>query len=76
MESNLSIGSSESLDRRVERLIRARVGASLSHLKVIALAGELILTGSCATWYAKQLASQVALETCPGSLVWNDLEVG
>jgi hypothetical protein len=76
METNLSIGSVESLGVRVERLIQTRVGSAMKHLKVISLPGELILTGSCATWYAKQLASQVAIETCPGSLVLNDLEVG
>lgn len=76
METNLAIGSVESLEVWIERLILARVGTPLRHLKVLTLPGELILTGSCDTWYAKQLASQVALETCPGSLVLNDLDVG
>jgi hypothetical protein len=76
METNLSVGAVESLGARVERRIHSRVGASLRHLKVISLPGELVLTGACATWYAKQLAAEVALETCPGALVSNDLEVG
>jgi hypothetical protein len=76
METNLSVGSIESLETRVEKSIHARVGAPLRHLKVITLSGELVLTGCCTTWYAKQLAAEVALETCPGWLVCNDLEVG
>ena len=60
----------------IERLILERVGSALRHLKVIALPGELVLTGSSLTWYGKQLAAQVALNTSPGCHVINDIEVG
>jgi hypothetical protein len=81
METDFSLGSLESrslesLEALVEKRIWARVGASLRHLKVISLPGELVLRGSCATWYAKQLVAEAALESCPGVLVWNELEVG
>jgi len=81
METNLSVGSlesrsQESLAAHVEKRIRARVGAPLRHLKILLLPGEIVLSGSCSTWYAKQLAAEVTLETCPGMIVWNELEVG
>lgn len=81
MKTDFSVGSLESrsldvLEALVEKRIGSRLGASLRHLKVISLPGELVLSGSCASWYAKQLAAEAALETCPGVLVWNELEVG
>lgn len=81
METDFSVGSLEPrslelLAALVEKRIGARLGASLRHLKVISLPGELLLTGCCATWYAKQLAAETALEIGPAMLVWNELEVG
>lgn len=75
MESNLATLAVDALSERVEHMILVRSNGAVRNLKVISLPGEVVLTGTSSTYYAKQVASQAALDACGGLMVVNDIEV-
>jgi len=65
----------QALAARVERLVREKTSGLIRDLRVTVLAGEVVLTGRAATYYAKQLATHAALDACDDLTLTNDIEV-
>jgi hypothetical protein len=65
----------QALAARVERLVREKTSGLIRDLRVNVLAGEVVLTGRAATYYAKQLATHAALDACDDLTLTNDIEV-
>jgi hypothetical protein len=65
----------QALAARVERLVREKTSGLIRDLRVSVLAGEVVLTGRAATYYAKQLATHAALDACEDLTLTNDVEV-
>lgn len=60
---------------QLERLVRQRTGGAIDRLRIEIVGGEIRLSGSCRTFYAKQLAQQALLHARPGQAVKNLIEV-
>jgi len=65
----------QALAARVERLVREKTSGLIRDLRVTVLAGEVVLAGRAATYYAKQLATHAALDACEEFTLTNDIEV-
>ena len=53
----------------------SKTSGLIRDLRVNVLAGEVVLTGRAATYYAKQLATHAALDACDDLTLTNDIEV-
>ncbi len=60
---------------RIESLMQCRLGNRIRGLRVLLLAGGLILQGRAATYHAKQLAQHAAMELGATPILANDIEV-
>jgi hypothetical protein len=59
----------------LEALVQRRVGSRVRDLRIVMRPDGLILQGRTATYHAKQLAQQVAMELAPLPILANDIEV-
>jgi hypothetical protein len=59
----------------LEALVQRRVGSRVRDLRIVMRPNGLILQGRTATYHAKQLAQQVAMELAPLPILANDIEV-
>jgi hypothetical protein len=59
----------------LEALMQRRIGSRVRDLRVVMRPNGLILQGRAATYHAKQLAQQVAMELVPLPILANDIEV-
>jgi hypothetical protein len=60
---------------QVETEIRRRLGGQVTDLHVVLRSNGLALQGRSRTYYAKQLAQQVALEVTELSILANEIQV-
>jgi osmotically-inducible protein OsmY len=58
----------------VKALILTRLGQQIRQLQVIVQDGGLVLRGQAPTYYAKQIAQQIAMES-GGVILSNEIEV-
>jgi hypothetical protein len=59
----------------LESLVQRRIGSRVRDLRIIVRPNGLILQGRAATYHAKQLAQQLAMELAPVPILANDIEV-
>jgi hypothetical protein len=59
----------------LESLVQRRLGSRIRDLRIVMRPNGLILQGRAATYHAKQLALQVAMELAPLPILANDIEV-
>jgi hypothetical protein len=70
---NLSAETETSLE--LEHRILERIAGRVRNLRVVRNAGRLVLEGSSASFYAKQLATHAALEFAPAEELINAIHV-
>ena len=59
----------------IERAIRVRTGRTVHDLAVQVTKEGIVLTGSCSTYYTKQLAQHAAMTLLAHERLVNDIEV-
>jgi hypothetical protein len=62
-------------EERLESLLQCRMGTRVRDLRVQMHADGLIIQGRAATYHAKQLAQQAAMELADCPILANDIEV-
>jgi hypothetical protein len=62
-------------EERLECLLQRRLGSRIRNVRVQLLPDGLVLQGRVATFYAKQLAQHVAMESATVPILANDIEV-
>ncbi len=65
----------ECLAARIEQVVWHATAAGVKNLRVELRDDQVILTGRCRTYYTKQIAQHVAMETAAGWSVVNRIEV-
>jgi hypothetical protein len=60
---------------RIERIVRCRTGGRIRDLRVELQDGDVVLSGSASTYYAKQLATHAALDELLHGRLMNSIEV-
>jgi hypothetical protein len=69
-ESTIPVNGEE-----IERLLRERLQGQARHLRVVIREGRIVLQGRTFSYYAKQLAQTVVLQTPGRTLLVNEIEV-
>ena len=75
MSTNVILDPILPAPEHLEMQVQRRVGSRVRNLSILMRPNGLVLKGWAATYHAKQLAQQAAMELAPLPILANDIEV-